>query len=792
MSKKKKGGELSAKELQFKILRFLLEHPKKKYSARQLLDHLNSKNSKDSALYALQQLQLAGSVQEHKEGKFGVAIKQIAANLANIEDVEKPTLVKAGKLGNTLPAERVPDTTHVKKQAFKPELPVKKAKPERQTAPRRSATAKLIQGRVDMTRSGSAYIVSELMDSDVFVSPRHLNGALNGDTVNITLFPARPMRRGQAPRKPEGQVVEVLKRATEHFLGTLRKGHKYAVFMPDNPNMPTDIYVQLDACMGAKDGDKVVVQVTDWQENTGKIPLGKVTSVLGKVAGHDFEMKKILISNGFELDHSEAAVAEAMRIPDAISPQEIARRRDFRDILTFTIDPEDAKDFDDALSYKALEDGHIEIGVHIADVTHFLKPDTPLDEEAYKRSTSVYLVDRCLPMLPEKLSNNLCSLVPNEDRLTFSAVFTFDDKDKIVKRWFGKTVIHSAFRFSYEKAQTVLEKKPDASVKESPLFESLQTALLAMLRLSKTMRKEREKQGAISFETDEVRFKLAEDGTPIEAYVKERKEAHLLIEDFMLLANKEVALYMDGLGKDKQEVPFIYRVHDLPNMDKVAELSRFAAEMGVSMRIDTPKQIAQSYNKLMLAAQKDERLRLLEPLAIRTMAKAVYSADNIGHYGLGFSHYAHFTSPIRRYSDVLAHRILERNLDGKSFRMEKTKLEEKCRHISAQEKKAAEAERESVKLKQAELMKTQIGKSFEGIISGFIDRGMFVELPGSKAEGLVEFKLLDDVYQVEEGNLRAIGRRWGKVHKMGDKVRVTVAGVDLNRRQIEFVLEEDN
>lgn len=509
----------------------------------------------------------------------------------------------------------------------------------------------------------------------------------------------------------------MLKRANEIFLGTIRFSRKYAMFLPDNPNIQTDIYVPLEACGEAADGDKVVVAITDWQEGKGRVPIGKVTQVLGAMGGNDFEMKKILINYGFPLQHSEEAEAEAARIPDTIPPQEIERRHDFRDVLTFTIDPEDAKDFDDALSVRMLENGNLEIGVHIADVTHYLKPGSPMDKEAFARSTSVYLVDRCNPMLPEKLSNNLCSLVPEQDRLTFSAVFEFDAKDKLVKRWFGKTVIYSDKRFSYEEAQTVLDKKPAPELKKHPLFGDLEKALFNLNRIAGKMRKEREKNGAIGFETDEVRFRLDEDGVPVEAYVKERKDAHLLIEDFMLLANKEVALYMHPPLKPKKgdtespqnqegrEIPFIFRVHDLPDMSKVIEFARFAAEMGHPMKVDTPKQIAESFNKLMVAARKDDRLKILEPLAIRTMAKAVYSSDNIGHYGLGFTHYSHFTSPIRRYSDVLAHRILEQNLDGRTYRVDKAKLEEQCKHISNQEKKAADAERESIKYKQAEFLK---------------------------------------------------------------------------------------
>lgn len=784
MTKKKKNGgkKLTAQQLQIEILKFLLGHPKKRFAPRQITEHLKVDNNRDSAEHALQQLVQAGSVAEFTEGKFGIALERLTGT---VEESPKPAREKKTVDTQTAPVTKNFDS---EKKAHKPE--------------RYTKNRPVIEGRVDMTRTGAAYIVSELMDTDVYVPPKYINSALNGDIVRVQLFAPAPYRgrRGshQIQRKPEGEILEVLQRANEYFIGTLRISRKYALFLPDNPNMPTDIYVPYEDIADAQDGDKVVVKVTDWQEGKGRVPIGKVTQSLGKVGGSDFEMKKILINAGFQLSHSPEALREAERIPDTISPQEIELRRDFRDTLTFTIDPEDAKDFDDALSIKALENGNLEIGVHIADVTHYLKPDSALDREAFERSTSVYLVDRVNPMLPEKLSNNLCSLVPEQDRLTFSAVFQFDAKDKLVSRWFGKTVIHSAKRFAYEEAQTIIEHKASDDLRAHPRYEELDWALKNLKRIADKMRKEREKNGAIGFETEEVRFRLAPDGTPLEAYVKERKDAHLLIEDFMLLANKEVALYMQPpLRKTREEeapdgkregavVPFIFRVHDLPDMAKIADFARFAAELGINMKVDTPKQIAQSFNALMKKARTDDRLKVLEPLAIRTMAKAVYSANNIGHYGLGFSHYSHFTSPIRRYSDVLAHRILERNLGGKTYRMDATKLEEQCKHISNQERKAADAERESTKYKQAEYLSKRIGQTYEGIVSGMIDRGFFVELPDSRAEGLVEFKYLADTYTVEEGNLRATARRSKHSIKMGDRVKVRIVSVDLSRRQIEM------
>ena len=823
---KKNSKKLSAFTLKSAALRYLLAHPQKTFSPRQLAGLLKIDNNKDSVEHALRQLELSGTVQETKGGRFGaIAAGQRSKQptTSSEEGVPDAETAKVVKFVKTERAERT-DATEKKPREWKtdregsPERPAKperegkterewkterEIKPERTPKPERewktdrdvkparmagkSSAGKLVEGIVDMTRTGAAYVVNDTMNSDIYVPQRHVNGALHGDKVVVSVFPdAHRRKRDQAARKPEGEIMKVLQRATEFFIGTFRKGRQYGILVPDNPSMPVDIMIPLDMCGEAIDGEKVVVHITDWQEGRRNVPVGKVTQTLGKAGGNEFEMKKILINAGFELTHSEEAQAEANAIPDTISPQEIERRRDFRGILTFTIDPEDAKDFDDALSFQQLENGNFEIGVHIADVTHYLKPDSPLDREAYIRSTSVYLADRCLPMLPEKLSNNLCSLVPLQDRLTFSTVFEFDAKNKIIKRWFGKSVIHSDKRFSYEDAQTILDNKPSAELKAQEIYPQLEEAIGHMRKIAKKMRKEREKNGAIGFESDEVRFHLDENGVPLEAFVKERKEAHMFIEDFMLLANKEVAVYMDGLGKDKQEVPFIYRIHDLPNADRVMEFARFAAELGHPIKVDTPKQIAQSFNELTVAARTDEKLKLLEPLAIRTMAKAVYSTENIGHYGLGFSHYCHFTSPIRRYSDVLAHRILDRNLEGRTDRMDKSKLEEKCKHISAQEKKAADAERESIKLKQAEFISQHIGEEFEGRISGMIEKGIFVELMDSRAEGLLDFKFMDDQYVLEEGKLRAHGRRSGHTFRMGDKVNVRIAGVNIERRQIEM------
>ena len=628
---------------------------------------------------------------------------------------------------------------------------------------------KVYEGFVDVTRSGSAYIDCEDLEDDVFVAQKNLGSALHGDRVEVAVWWPRGRKR------PEGEVIKVLERATDRFVGTLYLRGEKALVVPTRDDVTFDVHVDLDDVKDAAEGEKVVVKITDWG-NHRRPARGKVTAVLG-MEGNDLEMNTILINAGFDLSFPDEVLAEAENLPAEISEEEIAKRRDFRTLTTFTIDPVDAKDFDDALSVKFLEDGHVEVGVHIADVTHYVRQGTPLDQEAFKRSTSVYLVDRVIPMLPERLSNNLCSLRPHEDKLTFSAVFLFSPSGKIVQQWFGKSIIHSDHRFSYEAAQEMIEAGEGKYFRELNYLNSL----------AKDIRKKRFENGAIDFNVDEVRFRLDEDGVPVEAYVKERKDAHMLVEEFMLLANRKVATYIHNKGKG-HEIPFVYRVHDYPNPDKVAELARFALELGYKMKTNTPKEIAASFNKLIEEAEKNPALKLLEPLAIRTMAKAEYSTDNIGHYGLAFDHYTHFTSPIRRYADVLVHRILFENLGSKTYRVDKETLEEQCKHISLQERKAMDAERKSIKYKQVEFMQKHVGEEFTGFISGIIERGIFVELEGNKCEGMVPFDTLPEPFEVEEGRLKAIGLKSGRVFKMGDQIRVSIFNADLSKRQIDMRL----
>ncbi|HMO39052.1 MAG TPA: ribonuclease R [Saprospiraceae bacterium] len=721
MSKRKKesqNNKLTTKQLQQEILQMLQKEPRKRYNPRQIAKKLQIDNNKDSILHALEQLVDAGQVSALGDFKF--------------------------KIKTQLPDEAARNGSN------------------------------MYEGYVDMTRSGSAYIESENLDDDVFIQAKNLNTALHGDRVLIRAWVPRGRRRA------EGEVVKVVERATEYFLGTIRIFEKYAVMTPDQ-SLALEILIALEDTKDASDGDKVVVRIKTWGEKRGEMLQGRVTTVLGKAGTSDIEMKAILINHGFNLDFTEEVMAEVEQLDDHITEAEIARRLDLREVLTFTIDPFNAKDFDDALSFRRLDNGHLEVGVHIADVSHYVKPGTKLDLEAYKRSTSVYLVDRVLPMLPERLSNELCSLRPHEDKFTFSAIFTFDENDKIVGRWFGKTITHSNRRFVYDEVQEILDKGAGEFHDE----------LKKLNELAHKLRKARFRKGAINFETEEVQFKLDEQGVPIEVFVKERKDAHLLIEDFMLLANREVATFIAEKGKE-QEIPFVYRVHDEPNPDKVEALAAFAREMGFVMKVDSPKAISQSYNALAKAAEKNPALQLLEPIAIRTMAKAEYSTNNIGHYGLAFEYYAHFTSPIRRYSDVLAHRILELNLQSdKVYRAEKEPLEERCKHVSMQERKAMDAERESVKYKQVEYMSKHVGEDFPGYIAGILDRGFFVALEETLAEGFVGFETMSEPFEIAENRLRMKGVYSKRELKMGDPVTVRILRTDIDKRQIDMMLTDE-
>lgn len=629
-----------------------------------------------------------------------------------------------------------------------------------------------VTGKVDMTSDGSAYIVSEdEFDEDIFIAPRKLRNALHGDIVKAYVY------EKSKGRKKDGEVVEIIKRAKMEFTGIIKLSERFAFFVPDDRKMLHDIFIPLDGLNGGKDNEKAIARITDWPEDA-KNPIGEITQVLGKQGENNAEMNAILADYGFPLDFPAQVEKEADEIPEIITKEEIAKRRDFRSILTFTIDPADAKDFDDAISFRQLDNGNVEVGVHIADVSHFVRPDSVLDKEAFERGTSVYLVDRVIPMLPERLSNGLCSLRPNEDKLCFSSVFELDHGANVINEWYGKTIIHSDTRFSYEQAQEVLENKTGKHSEE----------LLKLNQLAYKLRERKFKHGAISFESTEVKFRLDESGKPLGVYVKERKDAHKLIEDYMLLANKKVAEFIGKKGKGKQKLTFVYRSHDTPKEDSLLSFSQFALKFGYKIDISSGRETARSLNFLMADVEGKKEQNVLTQLAIRSMAKAIYTTKKHSHYGLAFDYYTHFTSPIRRYPDVMVHRLLELYLTGgKSVNEEE--YEKKSLHSSQMEKKAADAERASVKYKQAEYLKDNIGEEFKGIISGLTEWGMYVEIIENKCEGMVRLRdLTDDFYVLDEKNYCIIGQRRKKKFQLGDEVTIMVKKVDLGKRQIDFSL----
>lgn len=629
-----------------------------------------------------------------------------------------------------------------------------------------------VTGKVDMTADGSAYIVSDdEFEEDIFIAPRKLRNALHGDIVKAYVY---AKNKG---RKKDGEVVEIITRAKMDFTGIIKLSERFAFFVPDDRKMLHDIFIPLDALNGGKDNEKAIARIIDWPEDA-KNPIGTITHVLGMQGENNAEMNAILADYGFPLEFPAPVEKEANEISEEITPQEIANRRDFRDILTFTIDPADAKDFDDAISFRNLENGNVEVGVHIADVTHYVKPGSALDKEAFERGTSVYLVDRVIPMLPERLSNGLCSLRPNEDKLCFSAVFELDGQANIINEWFGKSVIHSDTRFSYEQAQEVLDDKAGKHSEE----------LLKLNDLAYKLRERKFKHGAISFESTEVKFRLDDNGKPLGVYVKERKDAHKLIEDYMLLANKRVAEFIAKKGKGKQKLTFVYRSHDSPKEDALLSFSQFALKFGYKVDISSGRETARSLNFLMADVEGKKEQNVLTQLAIRSMAKAVYTTKKHSHYGLAFDFYTHFTSPIRRYPDVMVHRLLELYLGGGKSANEE-EFEKMSLHASQMEKKAADAERASIKYKQAEYLQDNIGEEFKGIISGLTEWGMYVEIIENKCEGMVRLRdLTDDFYVLDEKNYCIIGQRRKKKFQLGDEVTIMVKKVDLGKRQIDFSL----
>lgn len=630
-----------------------------------------------------------------------------------------------------------------------------------------------ITGTVDMTARGAAFIVSDDLEEDVFVSQSNLNRALHGDVVKVYLFARRKSKQ------PEGEVVEIIKRKKTTFVGIIEISKNYAFLISDSRQMPYDIFLPLTKLNGAKDGEKAIVQITEWPKKS-KNPVGQVVSVLGKPGENDTEMHAILAEYDLPYQFPEKVNEAAELIPDKITEEEIALRRDFREVITFTIDPHDAKDFDDALSLRKLENGNWEVGVHIADVTHYVRKGSIIEQEAFERATSVYLVDRVVPMLPERLSNGLCSLRPNEEKLTFSAVFEMNNNAEVLDTWIGKTIINSDRRFTYEEAQQVIETG-EGDFKEE---------VLCLDRLAKILRDQRFKKGAIDFDRYEVKFDIDEKGKPTRVFFKESKDSNKLIEEFMLLANKKVAESVGRVSKGKKAKTFVYRTHDQPNPDKLNSFNQFIRKFGYGIKTTNAKAISTSMNNLLHSVKGESIQNLVETLAIRSMAKAEYSTVNIGHYGLHFDHYSHFTSPIRRYPDMMAHRLLEKYANG-SKSVNADKYEEFCQHCSEMEQRAANAERASIKYKQVEFMQDHLGQEFEGTISGVTEWGFYVEIDENKCEGMVSIRELeDDFYEFDEENYCIVGRHHRKIYQLGDKINIRVAKANLVAKQLDFVLAD--
>ena len=628
-----------------------------------------------------------------------------------------------------------------------------------------------VQGVFVRRSNGKNYVVTN-EGEEVFVAERNSKHALDGDKVEIYVY-ARRRHAGV-----EGEVIEIVERAERTYVGVLNVEKHYAFLITDSRTLDNDIFIPLDSLKGGKDGQKAVVRIVEWPERT-KNPIGEVVDVLGAAGENNTEMHAILAEFGLPYSYPEAVEKAANKISEEITPAEVSRREDFRDVPTFTIDPHDAKDFDDALSLRRLSSGLWEVGVHIADVTHYVEPGSIIDKEAEKRATSIYLVDRTIPMLPERLCNFICSLRPDEDKLAFSCIFEMDDNAVVKQSRIVRTVIRSNRRYAYEEAQAIIEGG-EGDYKEE---------ILRLNDLAQKLRNRRFENGSISFDRQEVRFEIDEKGHPIRAYFKIAQEANKLIEEFMLLANRTVAEKVGAMTAGKKAKTFVYRVHDQPDPSKITDLASFITRFGYRMRLsDNSRELSKSINKMLSDVKGRPEENLVSTIAIRSMSKAIYTTDNIGHYGLGFDYYTHFTSPIRRYPDMMVHRLIERYLEGGRSATEQS-VESKCKHSSEMEQLAANAERASIRYKQAEFLADRLGEEYEGVISGVTEWGLYVELKENMCEGLIPIRDLDeDYYELDEKNYCLVGRRTHRTYRIGDTVSVVVAGVNMERKQIDFAL----
>lgn len=716
---KKKGGSTAEAEQSILIVVKALEN---QATLQKLFPLLEDDFQQETIIEALKKLEAKGEIEVHPKGKIKLAEK----TSSNVETGEKPN----------------PNSNN-----------------------------KRFKGTVDLTKTGAAYILVEHYEKDIYVPAKFTKGALHGDEVWVEVI-------GHYKKKPEGRIVSIIKRSQESFIGTLHIHRTHAFVQPEGQRVTFLINIPLENAMQFDNESKVITRITNWGA-PGKHPIGEIVERIAAFTESDKEMKMILVQNGFHISFPPPVLKEARSIAQTVSPKDCEGRLDYRNEITFTIDPADAKDFDDAISFKQLENGNVEIGVHIADVAHYVTENSALDKEASLRGTSVYLPDRVCPMLPEEISNIICSLRPNEDKLTFSTLFEFNDKNEIKNITIAKTVIHSKRRFTYEQAQEILENGEGEFAQELKIIH----------RITQSIRKKRFDAGAISFEKDEVRFRLDETGKPIELYVKHRKHAHLLIEDLMLLANETIARFGSKLDKNKKRSPFVYRVHDAPDAGKLEQFSTIAARFGYQLTFDleSPKQVAATLNNLLQKVNGKPEQGLLEQMAIRSMAKAAYTTKNIGHYGLAIEHYTHFTSPIRRYPDLLVHRLTLELLKNGKVEIDKNELEEKCKISSLMERKAMDAEREAIRYKQVEYLSDKIGNEYNGIITGVIARGIFVEMTELLCEGMISSERLgDEDFTYDEKQLCLRGNKTGVRYNMGEPIRVRVVDANLATRKIDL------
>ena len=705
MPKKKKSRKITKQILQSQTLNILRKHPKKSFNYKQLAKQIGLGDESSKLL--------------------------VQVVLKELEENEKIISVSKGKY-------------------------------------KLKSQSSVVEGIIDITSSGNAYVTVENINDDIFINAKYLPNVVSGDSVEVSVFSSYKSRR------LEGEIINVIERNTHQFVGKIEISKNFAFVSIKNHKIHFDIFINSKEIKthDLKNGQLVVCNVDDWGDKRNN-PSGTIKEVLGYPGEHHAEIYSILAEHNIDKTFEKNIEEKAKNIPQTITKEEIEKRRDFRTITTFTIDPFDAKDFDDALSIQQLENENYEIGIHIADVSHYVLENDSIDKEAQERATSIYLVDRVIPMLPEVLSNNLCSLRPNEEKLCFSAVFEISSEGKIKNEWFGKTVILSDRRFTYEEAQERLETKEGDYSSE----------LLTLNSIAKIFRDERKSKGAISFHKLETKFKLDEDKNPVSLFIKESKDAHKLIEEFMLLANRKVAEFIG-----KKSLPFVYRIHDTPNPEKLETLSFFLNSFGYKLQTENKNSIAQSMNKILMDVKGKDEASMVETLTIRTMAKAVYSTENIGHYGLAFNHYTHFTSPIRRYSDVLVHRLLFQYLNNTS-RVNKERIEKLCKHSSEMEIIASKAERDSIKYMQAVYISKFVGEKLEGIISGVTDFGIFIEVSNTTCEGLIRLKdIQGDFYTYDEKNYCIRGKQTNSVLRIGDKVNVKVRNVNIEKREINLIL----